>query len=394
MGLVGCGDKNMEEAQKEEAEETEKLMLWSYYETEEQQEGLDQLIEGFNESQDKYELFWEYVPMTDFTKKLTFSESRDDFPDLVLIDNSDMESLIKIDLLADLTKSLKGKISTEEYYTEVWKSVEYQGHYYGVPFSCNNTAIIYNKQMFREKRFKVPVTWSDFKRVALEMTKGGSKARYGFAMSAASGEQAGFQFMPWILATGVSEDELSDERVMDAFWLIDQLLKDKSMPNDCMNWSQNDITKSFLDGRVAMIENGPWALQELENSGIDYGVFELPVYACQGIVIGGENLVAVKEKNVEGAAAFIAYYNQEEVMGEICQITRNIPPKRELAKDFGEKNPDYQVFVNQMERGISKSSIKNWKSVCQAISESLNEMFGSEYHIQQIWHQYRSGVLR
>lgn len=394
MGFVGCGDKNMENTQEEETEEAQKLVLWFYYETEAQQEGMDKLVKGFNESQDKYELSWEYVPMADFTKKLTFSESRDDFPDLVLVDNPDMESLIKIGLLADLTESLEGKISIEEYYSEVWKSVEYQGRYYGVPFCCNNTAIIYNKQMFREKRLKVPVTWSDFKRVALELTKGGSKAHYGFAMSAASGEQAAFQFMPWILSTGVSKEELSDERVIDAFQLVDQLLKDKSMPNDCMNWSQNDVTRSFLAGKVAMIENGPWALPEIEKSGIDYGIFELPAYACQGIVIGGENLVAVKGKNLEGAMAFIDYYNQEEVMEEICQITRNIPPKPELAKNFGEKNTDYQVFVNQMERGISRSSIKNWKSVCRAISESLNQMFGSEYHIQQIWNQYKSGLLR
>lgn len=72
MGIVGCGDKNMEEAQQEEPEEVQKLMLWSYYETEAQQEGLDKLVEGFNESQDKYQISWEYVPMTDFNKKLIF----------------------------------------------------------------------------------------------------------------------------------------------------------------------------------------------------------------------------------------------------------------------------------------------------------------------------------
>lgn len=394
MGIVGCGDKNMEEAQQEEPEEVQKLMLWSYYETEAQQEGLDKLVEGFNESQDKYQISWEYVPMTDFNKKLTFSESRDDFPDLMLVDNSDMESLIKIGLLADLTESLEGKISKEEYYSEVWKSVEYQGQYYGIPFSCHNTAIIYNKQMFREKKLNVPVTWSDFKRVALELTKGGSRARYGFAMPAASGEQAAFQFMPWILSTGVSGQELADEKVLDAFYLIDQLLKDKSMPNDCMNWSQNDVTRSFLAGRVAMIENGPWALPEIEKSGIDYGIFEIPAYACQEIVIGGENLVVVKGKNLEGAMAFMDYYNQEQVMGKICQAALNIPPKRELAADFGEKNPDYQVFINQMEKGISNTSVNDWKNVSRAISDSLNKMFGSEYNMQQIWQQYRDEILR
>lgn len=143
-----------------------------------------------------------------------------------------------------------------------------------------------------------------------------------------------------------------------------------------------------------MIQNGPWALQELENSGIDYGVFELPAYVCQGIVLGGENLVTVEGKNQEGAVAFMDYYNQEQVMEEICQVTRKIPPKRELAADFGEKNPDYQVFINQMEKGISNTSVNDWKNVCRAISDSLNKMFGSEYNMQQIWSQYKAEILR
>lgn len=143
-----------------------------------------------------------------------------------------------------------------------------------------------------------------------------------------------------------------------------------------------------------MIQNGPWALQELEYSGIDYGVFELPVYACQAIVLGGENLTAVEGKNREGAVAFMDYYNQEQVMEEICQVALNIPPKRELAADFGEKNSDYQVFINQMEKGISNTSVNDWKNVCRAISDSLNKMFGSEYNMQQIWSQYKAEILR
>ena len=104
--------------------------------------------------------------------------------------------------------------------------------------------------------------------------------------------------------------------------------------------------------------------------------------------------MVVKGKNLEGAMAFMDYYNQEQVMGKICQAALNIPPKRELAADFGEKNPDYQVFINQMEKGISNTSVNDWKNVSRAISDSLNKMFGSEYNMQQIWQQYRDEILR
>ena len=394
MGVMGCREEKTEQKKKEEKkqikkeDETQKLVLWSYYETDAQKEGLDKLVKGFNDSQNTYQIVWEFIPMGEFTKNLSFSKSTEDYPDLVLVDNPDMEGLIKIGLLADITDPLKGNIVPEEYYEEVWKSVEYQKRCYGVPFACNNTAIIYNKQMFREKNVKVPITWSEFKKVVAAVTKGGTRGHYGFAMSAVNGEQGAFQFMPWLLATGIDKNNLKDERTMDAFLLMEQLLEEKSMPNDCMNWSQNDLTRSFIRGKVAMIENGPWALAQIEKSGIDFGIFEIPVYASRGVVLGGENLAAINGKNLEGAIAFINYYNQKEIMEDICQIMRNIPPKVEMAKDYGERNPNYQVFVNQMDCGVSRNSIKNWKGYCHAISNSLNQIFGSDDAIQEIWQQY------
>ncbi len=392
MGLAGCSREKTQEAEKEEVEKTEKLILWSYYETKVQQDGLDKLIRKFNEFQDEYEISWEYIPMAEFTKSLSFSHVPEELPDLVLVDNPDMESLIKIDLLADITESLNGRISVEEYYPEVWKSVEYQDRYYGVPFSCNNAAIIYNKRMFQEYGVKEPVTWTDFKEAAAAFHGSEDQTCYGFAMSAVGGEQGAFQFMPWILATGADTEDLADKKVKDAFSLIHQLLSENSMPNDCLNWSQNDLTRSFVAGEVAMIENGPWALPEIEKSGIEYGIFKFPVYATQGVVLGGENLAAVNGKNIEGAVAFIDFYNQKEIMEEICQITYNIPPKMELAETFARNNPDYQVFVDQMELGISRSTVNNWKSVCRAISNSLNRMFGSDYKIEEVWRGYVSDV--
>jgi len=395
MGLMGCGGKSDDNSSDTEIVKNDKrqeLILWTYYETEAQKKGLDKLVDGFNESQQQYKISWEYVPMADFIRALSFSQSGENLPDLVLADNPDVGSLIKLGMLADITDHLQETVSVKEYYQEVWKSVEGRGRYYGVPFCCNNTAIIYNKRMFREKGLEVPTTWDEFKETAAALTEEGS--RYGFAMSAVSGEQGAFQFMPWMLAAGARPDCMADSRCKDAFLLIDGLLKKKCMPNDCLNWSQNDLTKSFLEGTVAMIENGPWAMAELEESGVEYGIFKFPAHTSQGVVAGGEVLAAVNGKNVSGAVSFINYYNEKEVMEEICQITRNIPPKVELAESFGQKNPQYQVFVSQMEDGISRKSIKDWKKVCNALSDSLNKMFGSEESVEEIWQKYVKEIER
>lgn len=395
MGIMGCGVKSDEDFTDTEAKkngERQGLILWTYYETEAQKEGLDKLVGGFNESQQQYKISWEYVPMADFIRTLSFSQSGERMPDLVLADNPDIGSLIKLGMLADITDQLKETVLAEEYYGEVWKSVEYGKRYYGVPFCCNNTAIIYNKRMFRDKDLEVPTTWDEFMDTAASLTKEGNC--YGFAMSAVSGEQGAFQFMPWMLAAGADADRMAGNGCKEAFFLIDGLLKKKYMPNDCLNWSQNDLTKSFLEGKTAMIENGPWAMAELEESGMEFGVFEFPAHKSQGVVVGGEVLAAVKDKNVQGAVSFINYYNKKEVMEDICQVTRNIPPKVELAQSFGQKNPQYQVFVSQMEDGISRKSIKDWKKVCNALSDSLNKMFGSGESVEEIWLQYAKDIGR
>lgn len=382
--LSGCKE-HPDDIKKNQKEE---LLLWSYYETEAQKEGLDKLVDGFNKSQEKYHIAWEYVPMLDFIKKLSLALSSDSLPDLILVDNPEMESLVKSGLLEDITDQLQSRIFVDNYYQEVWNSVEYSGRYYGVPFCCKNTVVIYNKQMFREAKVTIPVTWDQFKKAAAQLTKDGKQPCYGFVMSAFGGEQGAFQFMPWMLAAGITGENLTDERSIQAFELMESLLEDHCMPHDCINWSQNDITRIFVERKAAMIENGSWALPEIEASGIDYGMFSFPAYVTQGVMAGGEDLAVIQGKNVDGAIAFMDYYNQEEVMEQISEIMWNIPPKKELAKAYGKKNKDMEVFVSQMEGSISRTSIPRWKEVSSALSEGLYQMFGNGYSAKEAWQEY------
>lgn len=389
MSLV-CGGCGASRGGDEQNPEREELILWSYYETEAQQQGLDKLMKEFNGSQQKYEVSWEYVPMADFIKQLSVAVSRSTLPDLVLVDNPDMKNLVTTGLLADLTEELEAKISAEDYYDEVWTTVEYDGRVYGIPFCCNNTAIIYNRQMLKETGIEPPGTWEEFEAAAGLLTEKGEDGHYGFVMSAAAGEQGAFQFMPWLLATGADLQNPADERTAEAFGLMERLIGNGSMPNDCMNWSQTDVTRIFTAEKAAMIENGPWALPEIEASGLDYGICPFPAHTAQGVIVGGENFAVLEGKNVSGAVAFLEFCSQEAVAEEISGLMGNISPMRRVAQQFGEQNPTYQVFVNQMEYGISRKSIPEWKTVCKALTESLHKMFGSDSSSEDIWRKYQS----
>ena len=79
LNFWGCS--NSQERIQPEKNKKEELVLWSYFETDAQQEGLDALIQAFNLSQQQYLARWEYVPMTGFNKRLSRAYTEHDLPE-------------------------------------------------------------------------------------------------------------------------------------------------------------------------------------------------------------------------------------------------------------------------------------------------------------------------
>lgn len=359
----------------------EKLTLWAYYEVEAQQKSLDKLIKDFNLSQDTYFLSWEYVPMTDFTKRLSLGFTENELPDLVIIDNPDMFTYITLGLFEDITEYMSNKQDINDYYPEVLHSVIYNGRYYGLPFCSNNVALYYNKDLFKKAGLEPPKTWDEFKEAAYILT---DEDTYGFAMCAMNSEEGAFQFLPWILSTGATIETIGDQNAFRAYKILQELISMGALSGECINWTQIDVARKFIAGEAAMMENGPWVLPMVIESGINFGIVELPIDVQRVSVLGGENLAIIKGKNVAGAIAFLDYYRQEDVMLEICRTSHAIPPKRTLSnKTFGNDSL-YSVFINQMEYGISRSSYRSWKKVSNIINESSYDLIVEGLSVQEI----------
>lgn len=347
----------------------EEIVLWSYYETNEQKEGLNRLVEGFNNRQKAYKARWEYQgPLSEFKKLLSIGIAEGKLPDVVIIDNPDMRKYVELGIFEDITQLVEANYDLEEFYPEVISSVRYNGRYYGVPFCCNNVGLVYNKEMFREAGLEPPRDWGQFIHAAEVMT---TADRYGFAMSGILEEQSSFQLVPWILSTGEDMEGLGGEGTVKALSLIQNMVEQGYMPRDCINWSQVDVARRFAAGKCAMMENGPWALPMVEKAGIDYGIVNLPVDERSIVVTGGENFGVIKGKNVEGAMALLAYYYEDDVMLRMNEQMYSLPPVKRLAVKLWEVNPVYQVFARQMENCITRSAYDYWPDITGTISESL-----------------------
>ncbi|MCR5776655.1 MAG: extracellular solute-binding protein [Lachnospiraceae bacterium] len=351
-------------------EKCENLLIWSYYETEAQSTGLDQIIDAFNASQDKYSASWEYVPMSEFDKRIARAYTEQELPDIVIIDNPDMQKFIQMDMFEDISNYAKTLDLENSYYSSAVSTVRYNGKYYGVPFNSNNVCLIYRPDLLAKYNVEVPESWDEFDEAAHALTKDGN---FGFLMSTIDSEQGAFQLMSWIMAASESETSVDASAISDTFTLLCKLTNDGCMSVDCMNYNQNDVARRFIKGDIAMMENGPWVLPLLNSYGIDYALAPMPYYKRNAVILGGENLGIVKGKNVDGAIEFIKFCMETGEVEKFCKYSALLPGRIAAAEELTAKMPELSVIKAQMDYSIARPCIKDYGS----ISSHLTSLFNS-----------------
>ena len=355
----------------------QQLVLWSYYETEAQQKALDELTEGFYVYSEEYEIRWEYVPMTEFSKRLSIGYTENALPDLVIMDNPDMPYYINTGLLADIS-ILEEELEIKQMcYPVLLDTVYDRGRLYGLPWNCNNTALIYHTDMRREAGVEPPSDWEEFA-AAVDALKG--DGRYGFLMSAVAGEQGAFQILPWILSTGEEVGQIGAGGTVRAYDFLYGLIESGGMDANCINYSQIDVARKFISGEAAMMENGPWVLPMLEKAGLDYGIVSLPMDVRRCSVVGGENIGILRGKNTEGATEFLRYCARDEVMKAFCDATGVLPAKKALGDGRDER---MDVFAGQMESAVLRTENEHWNTLRDQLPQGLYEMMAEGMTAQE-----------
>lgn len=373
--LAGCS-ASYQGGDTRQEDKPEELVLWSYYETEKQKTALDELTEGFNEAQKEYHLTWEYHgPTTEFNKGLAIGITQNQLPDMVLIDNPDMPPYVKMNKFEDITDAVEGMEDLDKYFPNAMESVKYGGRYYGFPFCVNNVALIYNEDILSQEGVGVPGSWEELEQAAGKLTR---QDRYGFAMSAISGEQSAFQFSTFLLTSGDDFKDAGGEGTLRAFQLIQNMVEKGSMSRECINWSQNDVARTFITGECAMMENGPWVFPALDEAGINYGVADFPMDQRNIGVLGGENLAVLKGKNVEGSIAFLKYYSQVETMLNTNLRANSLPPREDVAEMYLKAKPKYEVILSQVKECISRTSCPDWAKLSDQLSDAQYQVITGE----------------
>lgn len=384
---AGCGSKDSGNSSGgssssgggESAGGKESVVIWDYFETDAQKNMMQDMIDGFNESQDKYEASHVYVPFADYEKQLTLGMASGELPDLVILDGCGMASFIEMDLFGDVSDA---NISWNEYMEGPMSSTMADGKHYGIPFATNCTALFYNKDIFDAAQMEYPdenTTWEDFREMAKALTKDGVT---GFGNAATGTDEGTFQCLQWLYTAGGDYQNIGDG--VDAYNLMQEMVAEGSWSKDCVNWTQSDANNNFVAGNLAMQQNGPWQIPGIEKDAPDlnYGVTVLPKKDADSgqatSILGGENMGAVKQDDMSGAIAFMEYYDQTDVMVECMKQYGSFPPKTEAAQDsYWTDDPIQKAFIQQLDTSIPRGPSASWPAYSDAIQTGFQEVMTS-----------------
>lgn len=411
MGLAGCGNSTAStetaktedsssgeavapesDSQAAQAEDTQKsgekkdVVIWDYFETDAQKEMMQKLIDGFNESQDEFTASHVYVPFADYQKQLTLGLASGELPDLVIMDGCGMASFIQLGLMADISTA---EIKWDDYLAGPMESTMMDGKHYGIPFATNCTALFYNKDLFDAAGIDYPneeTTWTDFKEMAVALTKDGVT---GFGNAAVGTDEGTFQCLQWLYTAGGTYKDIGGG--VAAYDLMKEMIEAGSWTKECVNWSQSDVNNNFMAGNIAMQQNGPWQLPGIEANApeLNYGVTVLPKLDENSnqatSILGGENMGVVNKDDTLGAVAFIKYYDQNEVMVDAMKMYGSFPPKTEAAQDsYWTQDPMQAAFIQQLETSIPRGPSAAWPSYSTAIQTGFQEVMTGIKEPQQV----------
>lgn len=372
--LAACGgseEGNEAEAEGEAASEGKQTVTFWHAMGGQAQTALDDIVAGYNESQDKVEVVAEYQGSYD--EALTMFNSvagTDSAPTMMQVFEIGTQTMIDGGQITPIQEfidaedydmsNLEENITT--YYSE-------DDMFYSMPFNSSTPVMYYNKDAFEEAGLDAetpPETYEAVEEAGRAITesnpdmKGFSLQAYGWLWEQLLANQ-GAQLLNNENGRESAATEIgwSDEQGLSILQWVENMVNDGTFANYGTNG--DNMAAGFLAGDVAMYMQSSASVREVvDNADFEVGVAFIPHpegTEREGVVIGGASLWMMNgapEEEQQAAWEFMKYLQQPEVQAEWHVNTGYfaINPaayEEEIAVQAHEETPQLQVTIDQLQ---------------------------------------------
>ena len=308
-------------------------------------------------------------PRAQLVPKLLQDAAARSLPDLILVDNPDLQQFASTGGLVSLSAN---GLTTTGLYPSIVSAGSYQGQTYGIAPGVNDLALYYNKDLFTKAGLTPPTTWAQLTADAKTLTSG---SRRGIAFSAVATEEGSFQFEPFFWSAGADLKNLDSPQAVQALTLWKTLVTDGYASKSVVNWTQADVEAQFQAGNAAMMVNGPWQLPVLNGvTSLHFGVVPIPVPAASDPAVsplGGE-VWAVGHSNPGREAKAVAVVKCLLSPANSVEWSKDagyIPSNETAAAQLAKSDPQLAPFITEV--GTAKARTAELGTAYPKVSTAL-----------------------
>lgn len=303
----------------------------------------------FMEQNPTIKVNYQPVPGAQYPQKLLTMLAGNAAPDVFFLGATEYRSFQERDVLLDLTAQFELEMSLSDFITSSADIMSIDGKIFGVSSCTVSPVLYYNKDVFDKKNISYPPSdpakawsWEEFRDAARKLTiKDGDKVtQYG-----AFGLENFYMTSAEILSNGgtlfnadgtqMAINTPQANQVMQS--ILDLRVKDAVSPTaktlESVGMKANQMLQT---GKVAMVVDGSWALQELAQMDFPVGVAALPNF--QKATTHGQAHVHSASANTdhpEEAWKLVKFLSSEEYQIGLISEGLWMPNRRSLYTEEG-----------------------------------------------------------
>jgi arabinogalactan oligomer/maltooligosaccharide transport system substrate-binding protein len=298
----------------------------------------DELIKKFEEKYPDVTIDHQFVPFGEAQNKFkTAAESGKGAPDILRAEVAWVPEFASLGYLYALDGSA-ALADSDDYFETPLSSNQFDGKTYGVPQVTDSLALLYNKKLFEKAGIdSPPATWDE---VAEDARLLKSKAGVdGIFLN-----PQGYFLLPFLYGEGgdlvdtdAQEIVVNSEANVKGVSEAQKLIKSGAAVKPPAADGYTAMMTAFNEGKVGMIVNGPWEVNNIRNAetfgGIDnLGIAAVPAGSeTAGAPVGGHNYVVssqMDESKADAAIAFINFMNSAESQAFLADELGLLPTRK------------------------------------------------------------------
>ena len=204
------------------------------------------------------------IPFREFVDKMTVRFAGNNPPDIVHLPSRNFLAFASQEWLAPLD-DLLAQTDVKSTYTKLSEEMRYEGKTYGVLMMAYGMMFYYNEKLLQEAKVAVPRT-SDELLKAIAATTDAKAGRFGWGAPTTEHPNLYVEVGTWVTGEGASffkanQYNFTDPAVIRA---VDKFRA--AVKNAPKGTSSEQARQLFVDGKIAMLRDGPWVNAQLKKA--------------------------------------------------------------------------------------------------------------------------------